>query len=423
MLNKFKQHIKKIVQPGNKILVAASGGVDSMVLCELLKKTKINFSIAHVNYKLRGYQSEKDELFLKKYSIDNKIKFYLKKHNLSNQKKSIQDMARTIRYKFFDNICKQFKYKYILTAHHLDDNIETILMNVYRGKKLNVFTGIKKLNNNIIRPMLIFSKDDIIKFALDNKLKWREDMSNSDNKYLRNKIRNVLVPKIKSIDPFYRKNFTQLIKKSNIEKRYIDDYLFKIEKIFFETSENGIIETNKNKWRDLNSKSIEFILFRKYGFFKNIEIIKILKAQTGKRIFSKTHEMLSNRNKILIKKISETKVSNYELKLGINEYPFNIKIEKSSYSKRPSNKIIYLDKNIDKPLKLRKFERGDFFYPYGMNGKKKVSKFFKDEKLSTFEKQTKWILTDANNQILWVVGMRVDRRLIKNRGECLKISL
>ena len=134
MLNKFKQHIKKIVQPGNKILVAASGGVDSMVLCELLKKTKINFSIAHVNYKLRGYQSEKDELFLNKYSIDNKIKFYLKKHNLSNQKKSIQDMARTIRYKFFDNICKQFKYKYILTAHHLDDNIETILMNVYRGK-------------------------------------------------------------------------------------------------------------------------------------------------------------------------------------------------------------------------------------------------------------------------------------------------
>ena len=135
MLDQFKQHIKKIVPSGSKLLVAVSGGVDSIVLCELLKKTKIHFSIAHVNYELRGDQSEKDELFLDKYCLDNKIKFYLKRHNISNQKKSIQEKARKIRYKFFDNLCKQNKYDYILTAHHIDDNIETLLINVYRGKK------------------------------------------------------------------------------------------------------------------------------------------------------------------------------------------------------------------------------------------------------------------------------------------------
>ena len=134
MLDQFKQHIKKIVPSGSKLLVAVSGGVDSIVLCELLKKTKIHFSIAHVNYELRGDQSEKDELFLDKYCLDNKIKFYLKRHNISNQKKSIQEKARKIRYKFFDNLCKQNKYDYILTAHHIDDNIETLLINVYRGK-------------------------------------------------------------------------------------------------------------------------------------------------------------------------------------------------------------------------------------------------------------------------------------------------
>ena len=423
MLDKFKQHIKKIVPSGSKLLVAVSGGVDSIVLCELLKKTKIHFSIAHVNYELRGDQSEKDELFLNKYCLDNKIKFYLKRHNLSNQKKSIQEKARKIRYKFFDNLCKQNKYDYILTAHHIDDNIETLLINVYRGKKINVFSGIKEINDNIIRPMLIFSKDDIIKFASENKLKWREDMSNLENKYLRNKIRNILIPKIKSIDPSYRKNFLQLIEKSKIEKKNTNNYLFKIEKIFFETIDNGIIQTDKKKWKDLNSKSVEFILFRKYGFFKNSEIIKILRAPTGKRIFSQSHEIISNRKKLLIKKISDTTYENFEINLGKNKNPINIIVEISKKSKKPLKNEIYISNEVKMPLKVRKFETGDFFYPYGMIGKKKVSKFFKDEKLSIFDKQNKWILTDANNQIIWIIGMRVDRRLVKTDGECLKISI
>ena len=196
-----------------------------------------------------------------------------------------------------------------------------------------------------------------------------------------------------------------------------------IENKYFEYLQNDIIKSEKNKWNGLDLKSIEFILFRKYGFFKNSEILKILKASSGKIISSKTHEILSDRDSILIKKISNNIIKTYNINMGINTDPFSITIEKSMTSSEPSKKKIFIKSDVEMPLRLRKFNPGDFFYPYRMNGKKKVSKFFKDEKLSIFDKQKKWILTDANNQILWIIGMRVDKRLIKTNGECLKISV
>ena len=423
MLEKFKRHVKKFISKDSKLLVAVSGGVDSIVLSELLLKSKINFSIVHVNYKLRANDSDNDELFVNHFCLNNGIKFYTTICDLSKIKKSIQEKARTFRYEFFKSICLKHQYDYLLTAHHLDDNIETLLMNIYREKKVDIFTGIRSLSNNVMRPMLMFSKDEIIKFAIEKKIKWREDKSNSENKYLRNKIRNILIPKIKSTDPLYRKNFKNLIEESKIIKKNRDSYLEKFKEKYFKTSENGIIESKKIKWKKLNSKSLEFILFRKYGFFKNSEIIKIINAQTGKIITSQSHEIVSNRDSILIKKKSNTTTNSFNLKIGVNDNPIKILIEKSKSSNKPTKETICLNNVINKPLKLRKFEHGDYFYPYGMNGKKKVSKFFKDEKLSIFEKRSTWILTDANNQILWIVGMRVDKRLVKTTGACLKISI
>ena len=423
MLERFKWHIKKFISKDSKLLVAVSGGADSIVLSELLLKSKINFSIVHVNYKLRGNDSDNDELFVKTFCLNNGIRFYTKTCDFSRIKKSIQEKARTFRYEYFKKICLKHKYNYLLTAHHLDDNIETVLMNTYREKKIDVFTGMRSLRDNIIRPMLIFSKDEILDFAINNKIKWREDKSNSENKYLRNKIRNILIPKIKVTDPLYRENFKDLIEESKRVKKKRDSYLKKFEEKYFKTIKNGVIESKKIKWKNLNSKSIEFILFRKYGFFKNNEIVKLINAPTGKIITSKTHELASNRDSLLIKKTSNKSTDNFNLKIGFNEKPFNILVEESKESNKPTNQIIFLNKNIKKPLKIRKLEQGDYFYPYGMKGKKKVSKFFKDEKLSIFEKRSKWILTDANNQILWIVGMRVDRRLVKSSGSCLKISI
>ncbi len=422
MLSKFVSNIKKTIPSNHNVIAAVSGGVDSMVLCNLLLKSEINFSVAHINYMLRGTDSDQDESFVKKYCKKNKIKFFSKSYDLSNSK-SIQKEAREIRYDFFTFLALKHSFSHILTAHHLDDNIETILINIYRGKKRNPLTGIKEFNNTIFRPLLTFTKDEIVNYAKKNKLKWREDKSNSENKYLRNKIRNIIIPKIKSADPCYRTNFIKLIDESNKVKDNTDKYLKIINSQYFVERKDGIIESKKSNWKNCNLKSVEFISFRKYGFFKNSEILKILVAETGKKITSKTHEILSDRNKILIKKISDNNFKEYKLILGKNQYPFQIKLEKCKFSKKPTKNIICIDNKVSIPLKIRKFQKGDIFYPYGMNGKKKVSKFFKDEKLSIFEKQNKWLLTDAKNQVLWIIGMRVDRRLLKTKGQCLKISI
>ncbi len=422
MIKKFHTNIKRIIPQNHNVIAAVSGGVDSMVLCNLLLKSRLNFSIAHVNYMLRGIDSNKDESFVETYSKKNKIKFFSKSFNLSNSK-SIQKEAREFRYDFFTFLSIKHNFTHILTAHHLDDNIETILINIYRGKKLNPLTGIKQINNNIVRPLLIFTKDDIVNYARNNKLKWRDDKSNSENKYLRNKIRNIIIPKIKSADPSYRTNFTRLINESNKVKVNTDKYLEIINGEYFTKGNDGIIESKKSNWKNCNLKSVEFIAFRKYGFFKNSEILKILVAETGKKITSKSHEILSDRNKILIKKICHNNLKEYSLGLGKNQYPFQIKLEECKSSIQHSKNMICIDEKVSTPLKLRKFQKGDVFYPYGMNGKKKVSKFFKDEKLSIFEKQNKWLLTDSKNQVLWIIGMRVDRRLLKTKGQCLKISI
>ena len=165
MLSKFVSSIKKTIPLNHNVIAAVSGGVDSMVLCDLLLKSEINFSIAHINYMLRGIDSDQDESFVKTYCAKNKIKFFSKSHDLSNSK-SIQKKARELRYDFFTFLSLKYNYTHIMTAHHLDDNIETILINIYRGKKLNPLTGIKQINNTIVRPLLSFTKDDIVNLSL-----------------------------------------------------------------------------------------------------------------------------------------------------------------------------------------------------------------------------------------------------------------
>ena len=247
-----------------------------------------------------------------------------------------ESILRESRYEFLNSVAKKIGAKSIALGHNFNDNIETVLMNTYREKKIDVFTGMRSLRDNIIRPMLMFSKDEILDFAINNKIKWREDKSNSENKYLRNKIRNILIPKIKLTDPLYRENFKDLIEESKKEKKRRVSYLKKFEEKYFKTTKNGVIESKKIKWKNLNSKSIEFILFRKYGFFKNNEIIKIINAPTGKIITSKTHELASNRDSLLIKKTSNESTDNFNLKIGFNEKPFNILVEESKESNKPT---------------------------------------------------------------------------------------
>lgn len=424
MFKEFVSVCDKLNFSRKKLLVAVSGGVDSMVLCYLLNKLNLNFSIAHVNYNLRGNDSHLDEKFISEYSNKNQIDLFLKNVDLSSQNNSIQNKARDIRYAFFKEILSKYNFDFILTAHHLDDNIETIFLNISREKKNSTFTGMNVVNDSIIKPLLFIEKKDILNYAKQNNILWREDSSNAQNKYLRNYIRNIIIPSFRKINNNYKSNFIDLFfQAQRIE--FLKDLYFKNElsKIF--TTKNDEIVTLKSFWKDFKVNDVEFEYYRNFNFFDVNEIFNLIRSDSGKFIESSTHIILSNRNELIIKEISNINDEpiSYKIDIGMNNKPIKINISKISKPSKQNQNKIYISKKVDFPLKLRKWKNGDFFYPNGMRGKKKVSKFFKDQKMSIFDKKNQWLLTSNNGDIIWIVGKRVDRRYIETKSECLEISI
>ena len=424
MLNEFFSICDKLNFSKKKLLVAVSGGVDSMVLCYLLNKLNLDFSIAHVNYNLRGNDSYLDEKFISEYTNKNQIDLFLKNVDLSDQKNSIQNKAREIRFSFFNEILSKYNFDFILTAHHLDDNIETIFLNISRGKKVSVFSGMNVVNDNIVKPLLFIEKNDIVNYAKQNNVTWREDRSNAQNKYLRNYIRNIVIPSIRKINKNYKSNFIDLFFKAQ-KIKFLKDLYFKNElsKVF--TVKNDFIVTQKSFWKNFKVNDIEFEYYRNFNFFNVIEIFNLVRSDSGKFIESLTHTILSNRNELIIKEISKinNKQTSYKIDIGMNNKPIRINISKIPKPLKQRENKIYISKKVDFPLKIRKWKNGDFFYPIGMSGKKKVSKFFKDQKMSIFDKKNQWLLTSNNDDIIWIVGKRVDRRYIETKSECLEISI
>ena len=424
MLKEFFSICDKLNFSKKKLLVAVSGGVDSMVLCDLLNKLNLDFSIAHVNYNLRGNDSYLDEKFISEYSNKNQIDLYLKNVDLSDQNNSIQNKAREIRFSFFNEILSKYNFDFILTAHHLDDNIETIFLNISRGKKVSVFSGMNVVNDIIVKPLLFNEKNDIINYAKQNNVIWREDRSNVQNKYLRNYIRNILIPCFRKINNNYKSNFIDLLFKAQ-KRKFLKELYFKNElsKVF--TVKNDVIVTQKSFWKNFKVNDIEFEYYRNFNFFNVIEIFNLIRSDSGKFIESVTHTILSNRDELIIKEISKINIKNtsYKIDIGMNNKPIRINISKIPKPLKQKENKIYISKKVDLPLKIRKWKNGDFFYPIGMTGKKKVSKFFKDQKMSIFDKKNQWLLTSNNDDIIWIVGKRVDRRYIETKSECLEISI
>ena len=424
MLKEFFSICDKLNFSKKKLLVAVSGGVDSMVLCHLLKKLNLDFSIAHVNYNLRGNDSYLDEKFISEYTNKNQIDLFLKNVDLSDENNSIQNKAREIRFSFFNEILSKYNFDFILTAHHLDDNIETIFLNISRGKKISVFSGMNVVNDNIVKPLLFIEKKDILNYAKQNNVLWREDKSNVQNKYFRNYIRNILIPSFRKINNNYKSNFIDLFFKAQ-KIKFLKNLYFKNElsKVF--TVKNDVIVTQKSFWKNFKVNDIEFEYYRNFNFFNVIEIFNLIRSDSGKFIESSTHIILSNRKELIIKEISKInyKQTSYKIDIGMNNKPIRINISKIPKPLKQRENKIYISKKVDLPLKIRKWKNGDFFYPIGMSGKKKVSKFFKDQKMSIFDKKNQWLLTSNNDDIIWIVGKRVDRRYIETKSECLEISI
>ena len=435
MENLFLNHLKKNFPSisASKLIIAVSGGVDSIVLFHLCLKLKLNFFVAHCNFKLRKKESDLDEKFVRDLAIKHNIKFYTKSFNTkklsNNDNKSIQMVARELRYSWFEELSKELNVKHILTAHHLDDSLETFLINLSRGSGIDGLLGIPEVNDTVYRPLLIFKKDEILSYAKENKITWREDSSNKKREYLRNQIRLEIIPKLKEINQNLLDNFSKSIDRlqqsKSIIKDKMDDF---IKNVSFTRDEKIYFEINKIK-KVSNIDAYLYELLKKYNFTQWDDIRDLLDSQSGKQIISKTHKLLKDREYLILVKNSEVENKSLLINKSSKEVAVSVGKIKVSIAKKISKEdsdVIYLDSaKLDFPLRVRNVLSGDYFYPFGMNGKKKVSKYLKDKKISVFDKDKVLILETSKNKIIWVVGMRLDDRfsVTDNTKEITKIEL
>jgi tRNA(Ile)-lysidine synthase len=428
MLQKFKKHINVNFPflKDKKLLIAISGGLDSVVLTTLCNQLDFDISLAHCNFNLRGKESDLDEKFVVKLSQKSSnqiftIKFNTKKHAKDN-KLSTQIAARELRYNWFKKLIETHKFDFVLTAHHADDNLETFLINLTRGTGLDGFTGIPKVNGNIARPLLAFSREEIAAFAKKNDIAWREDASNASTKYIRNKIRHQVIPSLKEINPNLLNTFAKTSTNLQESKQIIEDRIADVSKDCIQTK-NGIITIDIHKINKLsNSKAYLYHLLNCYNFTEWKDVYNLLSAQSGKQVFSKTHRLLKNRDFLLLSKTNETKEATEEsffIKENEQEIlnPIHLIFESVQQISTENKQTIYIDKDLLKyPLIVRKRENGDYFYPLGMQGKKKLSKYFKDEKFSLLEKENTWLLCNSDNEVIWVINYRQDKRISINKS-------
>ena len=422
MYKLFSAHIKKEFKflKNSKLLIAVSGGVDSMVLINLFKKLKYDVAIAHCNFKLRNQESDLDEVFVRKYAFENSIPFYFKDFVTKIPKQSSQMAARTLRYKWFYEVLKKEKLDYILTAHHLDDSLETFILNLSRASGIEGLTGIKTFKDSIARPLLIFSKNQILNYAKNNNVNWREDSTNTKNDYQRNLIRNKVIPNLKKIHPNLLEQSRKTMKFLTQSNNLINDYINIIKKKYF-VKHNDQIVISKNFLKE--NHNIVFELFKEYGFKNSNQIIELCYAISGKLIKSTNYILLSNRSNLILKKNNLNIKELYEVGVDGLKSPINIKVLKGKFKTINNNKSIYLCENdVEFPLFLRKWKKGDVIFPTGMEGKKMIAKYFKDQKMSFFDKQNQWLLCN-NDEVMWIVGQRADRRYFKFENASIKIEV
>ncbi|MGE8534204.1 MAG: tRNA lysidine(34) synthetase TilS [Chryseobacterium sp.] len=426
----FISQLKNLVhEPENHTyLLAVSGGADSIVLASLFRDfgnknqdSEFQFHVAHINYKLRGNDSDLDQKTVQDFCEKNHIKFHLYEVSEKDRKpeNSIQLWARELRYTFFKEIQEKEKLEFLVTAHHLNDQLETFIINLSKAAGINGLSGIPSNDNYILRPLLNFSKKEIYQFAEENTIEFREDLSNKKNDYLRNKIRNEIVPMLMETNDHFLENFKKSSLYLNQTKDFVQKQIQEIENRLTVFNQNNKI-LSKEKL-DQESDFVKFEILKKYGFNQEEEIPKIFKAENNSSFFSKEYQLIVNRDELIFIDKSNEKEIEEEIVLidhfDFSENQININLVDYIESIDGINKGFEWDFDADKlhfPLRLRKQKEGDELYPTGFSGKKKVSKFFRDEKLSILARQKIWILTDSNDSVLGIIPFRQDRRYAKN---------
>lgn len=411
--------------PNKKILLAVSGGIDSMVLMNLSKRAKLNFAVAHCNFKLRAKDSDKDESLVISEAIKSEapmflIQFETKKILKEQSSQSTQMLARNLRYKWFNDLCHLHEYDYIVTAHHLNDSIETFIYNFSQGTGIKGLTGIPSLNENILRPLGLFNKEEIKEYASLNKIAFREDASNAKNDYKRNQIRNKILPLLLELNPSFIKNagksLHNLKEARIIYENRIDNLKAKLIKNQGDQNIINVLELKKEK----APTTLLFEFLSPYGFsFDTVEsIIQIGNNGSGQYFYSTNYQLLFDRSNLIIQKKDHSKIDSQSFKVtdslvefNKNQYKINVEVRTSDFVIEKDKSVACLDLDSLKPtLEIRTWLPGDRFQPIGMKGQhQKLQDFFSNEGLSRIEKDLVPIFL-SDDEICWVAGYRIDER-------------
>ncbi len=438
MLKDFLSYIKgnQLVNEGDRVLMALSGGIDSMVMADLFLKAGIETGIVHCNFCLRGKEADMDEILVKKFAEEYDIAFYSKRFDTKEYAArngiSIQMAARNLRYAWFEDIMNEKGFNVTALAHNLNDNIETLLINLTRGTGIAGLTGMKPSSGKIIRPLLFATRKDIEKYCNNNNISYREDSSNIETKYTRNKIRHKVIPVLKDINPSVETTLNETAKRlsgiNNIVAYFIDEIR---QNIICEKDNNFIIDI-KLLEPYLNNNTLIYELLKPFGITETTlkDLFNIIKGNTGSHIYTVSHMILKNRGQLIISALKDKQNEFFEINsiAELRMLPFILSAGlyqiSSSYSIPEDPEIACLDSSkVSFPLIIRKWQPGDYFYPLGMTKRKKLSDYFVDCKYSIIDKEKKLIMESAGD-IVWIVGDRIDNRfrITKLTGEALVIK-
>jgi len=429
----FKKHIAAHFPAlaDQKILIACSGGLDSIVLLHLLQKIGLTLGVAHCNFKLRGAHSDADLSFVETIAGNLGVPVFTTvfdtKRYAKTQGVSTQVAARELRYEWFYSTARANGYDRIATGHHADDDLETFFINLSRVTGLRGLTGITSNTEQLIRPLLPFSRAQIMQFAKKEELFWREDSSNSTRDYLRNKLRLDVIPAFKGVNKTVLQNFQQTQQHLKESQALLEDYITLVTKLVVSHKDTSFEIDSKQLQALPNTNTLLFELLYPYGFTDFKAIASILESEVGKKVLSKQYVLHKDRNHLVLttrEQVVDSRVYCIDAKQQSCTIPIKLNFTKVAQVGEHEPHSLYVDAaKLTYPLKVRAWRLDDVFHPFGMKGKKKLTKFFKDEKLSLLSKNSVWVL-ESGDEIVWVIGLRPDDRykVTSATKEVLKIQ-
>lgn len=419
MLQRFISYVTQqhLFPTGQQVLLAVSGGVDSVVLAHLMHSAGYPFAIAHCNFNLRPGDCDRDEAFVRRLARRYRVPFHLAKFDTTaharSHGQSIEEAARQLRYDWFSTLCQEQGYPAVLTAHHRDDAAETFFINLLRGTGLSGLHGILPVQGHVVRPLLPFGRDDIVAYARSHRLSHVEDATNASLLYRRNQIRHQVLPLLRQLQPSADTAIATTIAHLQSVEQLYSAFLEPLRRQLVTPGPGGsysvslrfdMLEPLPSADTATLRRQLLFELLRPFGFKADSVDALLACTQPGRRFLSATHQAILDRGQLLISPISG---ADSETLPDIVLQLFDAAACPVDYRQLPPNQALFDADTLRQPLSLRHWQAGDRFQPLGMGkGSQLVSDFFTDHKYSLPEKQRQLLLVDADDRILWIVGRR-----------------